>query len=1052
MATYLQDGVGYFPDENLFTPDYNIIIQSLQQRQNRYDKGFSKWKNVRNSVVNSKVSNDENEEVKNQYIQSFENSLKDLPSIDLSIDSNVATATSVFQPFFDDKELVRDITLTKIAGDELSKGQSMLMSSDPKQRAMHSAISDEYVGITIDELKRSKRGDGSMMNIKPRYYVPSVNLGEKFKDFLTSKNLSLVSETRDGKGAIFSMGNGKMIEMPLRSLFDGLVTGDERKYFDAWGDVLYNRQINQQMGQGLSLTDAKKTIAVDLATQTKQYYDDDLKSNMDAYTRSLTQWEDYKKQHTVDGKILETEDAYTLKNNVMFYQDQVNKLKNDVAQFDLNKVTDEYLNQGSNYWSSRLYNDSLTKIVRGYAALNASSTVKSDDAFWKWKEIEQKELDRQNARDIAQMRTSGISGGLGGATLSIGPDGELVIVPGQTGSKKSPADKTKEEVAMEEANAKDYMGLQNVPAPTNQSYVDILYDTRNKTEKLIASSKLTFTEKALRTEFPEVSKFFQQVIKEQEENGQPRSASSVPGNAGQWTDRGLNVIGKDISKFLPYSVDAFKNSVEKDPSKDIPAVTQREKAVKSFMQSSGKEFREYITNKDIEPTYAAMVDFLYEKARTSYISRKENMSNSERNDFSETLHVIDKGLTVLDQFNKDVSTISNELLNPDKKIVQPLMVTKNERGDWRFKTKEEVEENYKYYSQEVGRTAAKGSPYREYYEPSVPILRDAGLAKQYLELMQAYDKNIESFNKTVAMPSSLKFTNDMFKLKQYGVYEIGSSPDVKGEDAEKAIGQLLYIANNDYMEGTDKRTPLEKSVDETIFEGLDRSGVKVAISNLVNSISTSDKQHRIQYLQYTGIPGDERQGFVIRFNDEYINSRISQIKSVEGRTGKEIREDDSTIAALRAIQQNGLKIFAGQEKGIAGSLAGEYNVFERALQEDMNYSSPEFDKDRMQYNIRKLTDNTYELSGKYYIKDLDEKGNVVTKEISLASGNEQVVRFPFKSSFTSIIKTTNDWIAYQLDQAQKMYENKVKTLPKAKVVNTVTEDDLEKKIRMSKGQ
>lgn len=1077
MANYLQ--ADYIPEDKLFVPNYNLINMALQTRQSQYDQGFAQVKGIYNSILSSKATNDGNAEQQQNYLKSFEDKLKNLPSMDLSVAKNVDAAKSVFDPFYDDKELMRDISLTKIAGDQLSKGQAMLNSSDPKQRAMHSPISDEYVNITLDELKRAKRGDGSIMNVTPRYYVPAVNLTEKFKDYLTSKNFGLVSETRDGKGAIFSTSGGKLIEAPLRSLFDGLITGDERKYFDAWGDVLYNRQIKQQMSQGLGLKDAKTAIAVDLANQTKTYYENDLNSNQQAYDRALAQWESYKAQHTIDGKVLETEDAYRLKGNVMFYQDQVTNLKSKVGQFDLNKTANEYLTQGSGYWSNRLYDDSLTKIVRGYAGLTATSTVKTDDIFWKQNEVLQKELDRKNARDIAQMRIDAagkaVASSGGAATLTIGPDGELTVgttVTTGTSTKGTLGKKTKEEQDLEEANTKNYLGMQNIPAPTNKSYIDILYDTRNKTEKLVGSAKLSFLEKGLRNDFPDANKFIDQVLKEQEQYGQPKSASSLPDKPDQWTDKGLNVVGKDISKYLPYATDAFKNVVNNNPSKDIPATTQREKAVKSFMQSTGKEFLSYIDQHKVEPTYAAIVDFLYDKSRKNFLSGKEHMSNAERNDFSEKLNVIDKGLTVLDQFNKDVSAISNELLNPEKKIVNPLLVTKNEKGNWRFKSKDEVEQDKINAQNDIitydKKVWIKTGPHGGETISETPVhlareatrtfqkYRDPELVKKLESLYDNYDNNIESFNKTIQMPASLKFTADQFKLKQYGVYELGSRSDVQGEDAEKAISQLLYIANTDYQGGTDNRTALEKAVDETPFAGIDRSAVKGAISNILNSISTSNKDHNVQYLQYTGLPGDERQAYVIRFNDEYLRSRISEL---EGELGKKAYqktisggEADQQIQALKVIQENGLKVFAGQDKGISGSLTGEYNIFERSLQEDMKYSSPEYDKDRMDYNIRKLSDGTYELTGKYIIKDFDDKGNVIQKEIPLASGKEQVVRFPFKSSFSSIIKTTNDWIAYQLDQAETLYNNKKNQLPQTHGVNTLSEDDLEKKIRLSKGQ
>jgi hypothetical protein len=469
------------------------------------------------------------------------------------------------------------------------------------------------------------------------------------------------------------------------------------------------------------------------------------------------------------------------------------------------------------------------------------------------------------------------------------------------------------------------------------------------------------------------------------------------------------------------------------------------------------------------------MEFLYSKARNSYLEGKSSINASERNDIDRYLMVIDKNLTTLDRLNKDATLVSNDLLDPAKKIVNPLMVAKNEQGNWRMKTKDEIEQELKnaqndivtqdkkvwvrtglHGGQTISETPVNGGVLMT---RTLSAYRNPNLIKQLEGLFQSYDQNIESFNKTIPLPSSLSFSKDQFKLKQYGVYELKDLGNVKGEDAEAAINRLLYIAELDFQAGTDKRTQLEKAVDETTFGDVSREGIKLAIKNVLNSVSTSAKDHSVQYFQFTGIPGDERKGYVIRFNDEYLNSRISQMQEELGKKPyqKTIsgRDASDAIQALEAIQQNGLKIFTGDE-GIAGSLSGEYNIFERALQDDMRYETPAFLKDRYNYNIVKLTDNSYELRGNYKVKDLDENNNVVNKDINLA-GEEVSVRFPFKSSFTSIIKTTNDWIQNQLLTADAMYKEKLKKLnsvigPDGKRSQTISEAELEKYIRLNQIQ
>lgn len=1046
MANYLQ--ADYVPEDKLFVPNYNLINMTLQARQSQYDQGFAQVKGLYNSVLNSKATNAGNIQQQGVYLKNIQDSLKNLPSVDLSVSKNVSAANDIFNPFYEDQELMRDIGITKISGSELSKGQSFLTSDDAKKRAMHSSISDEYVGIPLDELRRGQRGDGSLMAVKPRYYVPAVDLGEKFKSFLTEKGLSVFSDTRDGQGTILRSTNGKLQEAPLRSLFDGLVTGDDRKYFDAWGEVLYNRQVNGYMGQGMGEKEAKLNISKDLATQTKNYYQEELTSNQSALTRATTAWTDYKSLNGVNGQVPQSEDAFRLKSNVMFYQQQVDDHKLKLNQFDFNKVSNEYLTQGAGYWSTRLYNDALTKIVRGYIGATESKEIKTDDSFWKGIEHNDRVAQMQNQRDIAQINANKLqSGGAGGMTLSVDPaNGQITLVPAATtgASKGSPAKQTKEEIDLEQANAKFYLGDQNIPKLETKGYLDKLYATRKSTEASMNKSSLSFIDKVLASEYPEIGALITKGLEEQYKFGTPRVGGASTNEPEKWENKGLNgIVSKEFNKFAP---------MMDNPSKDIAALNPREQAFKTFVVKYGKEFQTYLQKiQNPAPTYLSMQGFLFDKAKTTYLSGKSSIAPGSRAEIDVHLDVLDRGLKILSGLDKDVKSISNNILDPAKKIVQPLTVV-NDNGSWRFKTKAELEVELSDAATEVNRIPARGRMGTDSYEPASSELKNQPLANQLNSLIQNYDKNIADFNKQVPIPSALTFSADQFQLGQYGVYQLKDVGSVKGEDAEGAITSLLAIADNDYA-GTDvdKRPATGKAIDDSVFGDISPANIKAVIGILKNTISTSEKDNAVEYYQYTGLQDDDRKKYVIRFNNDYLESKISALqteaskpaydKSISGQDAK------SQLQALKIIQQNGLTVFAGDEKGIAGLLSGEYNIFEKTLQESMNYKSPDFANDRYQYTIRKTSDGTYELSGKYFVNDLDKDGNTVSTPIPLANSQEGIVKFPYKASFTSIINSTNGWITEQLKTASELYTQKLKLIKKESPNKFMSEADLEKAIR-----
>ena len=170
MATYIQ---GLFDNPlpiTPFTPDYAFLQNVLKYKEGQYEQGFAQVKNLYNSLLNSKASNPEDIEVQKAYIADAERKLQSLASVDLSVPQNVGLAKSVFKTFLNDDELMHDISVTRIAESQLAKGQAFLQSDDPKQRAMHSSLADEYVStVPINELKWAKRGDGSITSVRPLY-------------------------------------------------------------------------------------------------------------------------------------------------------------------------------------------------------------------------------------------------------------------------------------------------------------------------------------------------------------------------------------------------------------------------------------------------------------------------------------------------------------------------------------------------------------------------------------------------------------------------------------------------------------------------------------------------------------------------------------------------------------------------------------------------------------------------------------------------------------------------------------------------------------------
>lgn len=172
MATFLKGVTDEFPQMDLYKPDYSFLTQVYGTRQGEYDRGFNYVKSIVNSALNDSLTSDSNEEYRKQVFKKIQSSLKDISNLDLSNPANISIANSIVDPITQDKELARDMALTKYYSNEIGKYNALKASDDPKKRALASDYSLAYMNYGIRELKDAKRGDGSILNTQPKNFVP----------------------------------------------------------------------------------------------------------------------------------------------------------------------------------------------------------------------------------------------------------------------------------------------------------------------------------------------------------------------------------------------------------------------------------------------------------------------------------------------------------------------------------------------------------------------------------------------------------------------------------------------------------------------------------------------------------------------------------------------------------------------------------------------------------------------------------------------------------------------------------------------------------------
>ena len=113
MATYVPNVNPYLPNVKAFTPDYKFLSDTLQQRQTKYDSNYKQLNNAYSKIMYAGLSREDTNEARDQFINNLQPELEKISGLDLSLSQNVRSAQAVFQPFYDNDLVVKDMVMTK---------------------------------------------------------------------------------------------------------------------------------------------------------------------------------------------------------------------------------------------------------------------------------------------------------------------------------------------------------------------------------------------------------------------------------------------------------------------------------------------------------------------------------------------------------------------------------------------------------------------------------------------------------------------------------------------------------------------------------------------------------------------------------------------------------------------------------------------------------------------------------------------------------------------------------------------------------------------------
>lgn len=361
---YPQGYVNQFADSPAYKPDWQFLTQVMGTKQAEYDRGFNMVKSLYNSVLNNPISGEDNEKFRSEAFKKLQNSLKSVSGVDLSNPTNIIKAQGLIAPIADDKELAYDMSVTAYHGKQKQMMDGYKNSSDPKVRAQYNDWSKQDIAYAEQDLRSAKRGNGSIMQVAPRDFVPFEDTMAYLNEAADKAKLKIVQSHTDPSGYIIKDTNGRDAELPFGEWAKTQLGDRFDRQFQVMGRVTAETKIRGIMkDKGLSREDATSSIATDMATQATDQYTKEFAS-YDASLKGIENKIGIFKKNYPNGintnpnvkaeyeTLLKARDIY--KDRVKDTMTQMERMKTDGTKYfseNINSIyTDKIKNQISSNW------------------------------------------------------------------------------------------------------------------------------------------------------------------------------------------------------------------------------------------------------------------------------------------------------------------------------------------------------------------------------------------------------------------------------------------------------------------------------------------------------------------------------------------------------------------------------------------------------------------------------------------------------------------------------------------------------------------------------
>ena len=401
MSTYLQGVTDTGFNSVNFSPNLPYLMNALQKVTARYEKNYDEMSQGYSSILNAEMYNNKQSGKRDQYLNEIKDKLKTISTTDLSVQSNIDSANSLYTPFWEDKTMLSHIADTKARKNQIAEQEKIKKEHPDYDNTTPNTVMNYY----INKIKTAE--DPDIINQTP--LISAVGLKNNAKDFQEwiKKNDWKQDITVAQNGNLYRQVNGTGALVSYSELFKTFIGNSAQDQYNMYGEYykingIQEIQANNKLkGIDLSDEDAIKMIPdfyvgkqlENLNLQKKALINDLLAVNENSILNAkdpIKIADDKTRAIDIDKQLTEINKKYNL------LQTKGGANENDKKEYN-DMISSIQLNPTS-FFSNIAYNTDVEKAAK-MAASNQSLTITKDEGAYA--EAKLKEEVRQFAINTA---------------------------------------------------------------------------------------------------------------------------------------------------------------------------------------------------------------------------------------------------------------------------------------------------------------------------------------------------------------------------------------------------------------------------------------------------------------------------------------------------------------------------------------------------------------------------------------------------------------------------------------------------------------------------